>query len=72
MAREKIDISIRLQRQEKKILELTDQLNAAKDEYEKLLIEQKEAEKQKLLEAYEKSRRSLDEVIDFLKGKADI
>ena len=26
MAREKIDISIRLQRQEKKILELTDQL----------------------------------------------
>ncbi len=72
MAREKIDISIRLQRQEKKILELTDQLNAAKDEYEKLLIEQKEAEKEKLLEAYEKSRRSLDEVIDFLKGKADI
>ena len=72
MAREKIDISIRLQRQEKKILELTYQLNAAKDEYEKLLIEQKEAEKEKLLEAYEKSRRSLDEVIDFLKGKADI
>lgn len=72
MAREKIDISIRLQRQKKKILELTDQLNAAKDEYEKLLIEQKEAEKEKLLEAYEKSRRSLDEVIDFLKGKADI
>ena len=72
MAREKIDISIRLQRQEKKILELTDQLNAAKDEYEKLLIEQKEAEKEKLLEAYEKSRRSLDEVIDFLKGKPDI
>ena len=52
MARKKIDISIRLQRQEKKILELTDQLNAAKDEYEKLLIEQKEAEKEKLLEAY--------------------
>ena len=72
MAREKIDISIRLQRQKKKILELSDQLNAAKDEYEKLLIEQKEAEKEKLLEAYEKSRRSLDEVIDFLKGKADI
>ena len=72
MARKKVDISIRLQRQEKKILELTDQLNAAKDEYEKLLIEQKEAEKEKLLEAYEKSRRSLDEVIDFLKGKADI
>ena len=72
MARKKIDISIRLQRQEKKILELTDQLNAAKDEYEKLLIEEKEAEKEKLLEAYEKSRRSLDEVIDFLKGKADI
>lgn len=60
MARKKIDINIRLQRQEKNILELTDQLNVAKDEYEKLQ------------EAYEKSRRSFDEVMDFLKGKADI
>ena len=37
-----------------------------------LLKEQKEDDKKKLFEAYRKSKRSLDEVIDFMKGKADI
>lgn len=31
-----------------------------------------DSHKKKLFEAYEKSKRSLDEVIDFMKGKADI
>ena len=34
--------------------------------------EKKEADKKKLFAAYSKSKRSLDEVLDFLKGKADI
>ena len=42
MARGKLDINVRLERQEKKILKLTAELEAAKDEYEKLLQEQKE------------------------------
>ena len=37
-----------------------------------LLKEQKEDDKKKLFEAYRKSKRSLDEVIDFMKGRADI
>ena len=72
MARKPLDIKVRLERQEKKILKLTTELEAAKDEYEKLLQEQKEADKKKLFEAYQKSKRSLEEVIDFMKGKADL
>ena len=72
MARKALDIKIRLERQEKKILQLTKQLEEAKDQYEVLLEEQMEEDKKKLFEAYKKSKRSLDEVIDFMKGKADI
>ncbi len=72
MARGKLDINVRLERQEKKILKLTAELETAKDEYDNLLEEKKEADKEKLFEAYAKSRRSLEEVIDFMKGKADL
>ena len=72
MARKALDIKIRMERQEKKIIQLTKQLEEAKEQYEALIEEQKEEDKKKLFEAYKKSKRSLDEVIDFMKGKADI
>lgn len=72
MARKQLDVKIRLERQEKKILKLSAELEEAKNVYEKLLEEQKEEDRKKLFEAYKKSKRSLDEVIDFMKGKADI
>lgn len=72
MARKALDIKIRMERQEKKIIQLTKQLEEAKDQYEALLEEQKEEDKKKLFEAYKKSKRSFDEVIDFMKGKADV
>jgi ElaB/YqjD/DUF883 family membrane-anchored ribosome-binding protein len=72
MARKALDINIRIERQEKKILKLKKELEEAQDEYEKLLQEKAEADKEKLFEAYKKSRRSLDEIIDFMKGKADL
>lgn len=72
MARRKLDIKIRLERQEKKILKLRSELEKAQDEYEELLKEQKEEDKKKLFAAYERSKRDLDEIIDFMKGKADI
>lgn len=67
-----MDIKIRIERQEKKILQLTEELEEAKKEYEKLLEVQEEEDMKKLVEAYKKSKRSLDEVIDYMKGKADI
>ena len=72
MARKPMDIKIRIERQEKKILRLTEELEEAKKEYEKLLEVQKEEDMKKIVEAYKKSKRSLDEVIDYMKGKADI
>ena len=72
MARKALDVRIRIERQEKKILKLKQELEEAQDEYEKLLQEKAEADREKLFEAYKKSRRSLDEIIDFMKGKADL
>ena len=72
MARAKMDIDIRIERQENKILSLKHKLEEAQKEYDNLIEEKKEADKNKLFEAYSKSKRSLDEVVDFLKGKADI
>ncbi len=72
MARKPMDIKIRIERQEKKILRLTEELEEAKKEYEKLLEVQEEEDMKKLVEAYKKSKRSLDEVIDYMKGKADV
>ena len=72
MARKALDIGIRLERQEKKILKLRQELEEAQDLYEKLLDEKAEADKEKLFEAYKKSKRSLDEIVDFMKGRADL
>lgn len=72
MARKALDIGIRLERQEKKILKLRQELEEAQDLYEKLLEEKAEADRKKLFEAYKKSKRSLDEIVGFMKGKADI
>ncbi len=72
MARKPMDIKVRLERQEKKILKLSEELEEAKDVYEKLLEEQKEEDQKKLFEAYKKSKRSLEEVLEYMKGKADI
>ena len=72
MARKQMDIRKRMERQEKKILNLTDELEQAKEDYEKMRDELKEQEKAEIFEAYQKSRRSYEEVIDFLKGKAGI
>ena len=72
MARKALDIGIRIERQEKKIFKLKQSLEEAQDEYEKLLQEKAEADKAKLFEAYKRSRRSLDEIVDFMKGKADL
>ena len=67
-----IDIDKQIEQQEKKILKLKRQLEDAQEQYQRLVEEKKEADKKKLFAAYQKSKRSLDEVIDFLKGKADI
>jgi hypothetical protein len=67
-----IDIDKQIEHQEKKILKLKKQLEDAQKQHQRLIEEKKETDKKKLFAAYQKSRRSLDEVIDFLRVKADI
>ena len=72
MARGKIDLTTRLKRQEKKILKMSEELEQAKEEYKILQEEKKKEDIKKITETYFKSKRTLNEVLDFLKGKADI
>jgi len=72
MARQPMDVRKRIERQKGKILKLTAELEQAQEEYEKLQEELKAQEQKEIFEAFEKSKRSYDEVIEFLKGKADI
>jgi cystathionine beta-lyase family protein involved in aluminum resistance len=67
-----VDIDAKIEQQEQKILKLKAQLEDAQVEYDKLVEKKKEADMKKILDAYAKSKRSMEEVIDFLKGKADI
>ena len=72
MARRKQDINSRIEYQEQKILKMTKDLEEAKEEYEGLMEEKREEDKKMLFEAFERSKRSMDEVLAFLKGKPDI
>lgn len=72
MARKEMDIHIRIKRQEDKILQLTHQLEEEKEKYSELQKELEEAVKQELYQAFRKSKRNYEEVLEFLKGKADI
>ncbi len=67
-----VGIDAKIEQQEQKILKLKAQLEDAQVEYDKLVEKKKEADMKKILDAYTKSKRSMEEVIDFLKGKADI
>lgn len=72
MARGKSDIKTRLERQEKKILKMAEQLEREKEIYKQLQKEERQEAVKKITEAFLKSRRSEEEVLDFLKGKAEI
>ena len=72
MARGQIDVNIRLDRQEKKILKMREDLEKAQEEYEELVREKEKKEKEVLYKAYKKGKRSLQEILDFIKGKADL
>ena len=72
MSRGPLNITARIEKQEKKILQLTKELESAKDEYQKLIEEKEEEDRKALFDAFKQSKRSLDEVLEFMKGKADI
>lgn len=72
MARRKADIKIRLKRQEEKIIKMTEQLEKEKETCKQLQEEERQEAVKKITDAFLKSKRTVDEVLDFLKGKADL
>ena len=72
MARGKADIKTRLKRQEEKILRMSEQLEKEKETYKQLQEEERREAVKKITEVFLKSKRSVDEVLDFMKGKADL
>ena len=72
MARQPMDIRKRIERQEGRILKLTGELEKSKEEYDIMQKELEEQEKKEIFEAYKRSKKNYVEVIEFLKGKADI
>lgn len=64
-----VDIDAKIEQQEQKILKLQEQLEEAQNEYDRLVEKKNEADMKKILGAYAKSKRSMEEVIDFLKGE---
>lgn len=56
MTRGQIDVNIRLDRQEKKILKMREDLEKAQEEYEELVREKEEKEKEALYKAYKKGK----------------
>ena len=67
-----VDIVAKIEQQEQKILKLKAQLEETQVEHDKLVEKKNEADMKTILSAYAKSKRSMEGVIDFLKGKADI
>jgi septal ring factor EnvC (AmiA/AmiB activator) len=72
MARKPLDIKARIERQENKILRLMKQLDEAKEGHRRLVEEKKKLDEELAIDAYLKSGKSLDKVLGFLNGKADI
>ena len=72
MARGKADIKTRLAKQEKKILKMAEALEAEKEIYKQLQEEERQEAIKEITEAFLKSKRSLKEVLDFLKGRSEI
>lgn len=72
MARKALDIETRMKRKENKILQLKKELDAEQEEYKQLEQEYKEEQRRKLFEAFEHSRHSYEEIMEFLNGKADV
>ena len=54
------------------VSKMSEDLEWAKEDYKLLQEEKKKDDIKKITEAYFKSMRTLDEVLNFLKGKVDI
>ncbi|MBP5413885.1 MAG: ErpK protein [Lachnospiraceae bacterium] len=70
-ARRTKTIDDRIKKAEEAVIRTKEKYDAALEELNLLVKKKKEMESKELMKAFEKSDRSLEEVLEFLGGKAD-
>lgn len=71
MARRKIPIDEKIERQKEVVSKVKDRYDAALDEPERLMHKRDELRKKELMDAFVKSSRRYDEIMDFLKNEEE-
>ena len=66
MARARITIEEKIERQKEVVSKIKDKYDAALDELDRLMQKRNELRRKELLEAFEKSERTYDEIMEFL------
>ena len=70
MAGRKVSLEEKIKRQEEAVFRAKEKYDAEVEKLDGLLIKQREIESKELIKAFEKSDRSLKEIIEFMLGKA--
>ena len=68
MARGRITIEEKIERQKEVVSKIKDKYDEALDELERLMQKRNELRRKELLEAFEKSSRTYDEIMQFLQN----
>lgn len=68
MARVRITIEEKIERQKEVVSKIKDKYDEALDELERLMQKRNELRRKELLEAFEKSSRTYDEIMQFLQN----
>jgi formiminotetrahydrofolate cyclodeaminase len=68
MARKRVTIEEKIERQKEVVSRIKDKYDAALDELERLMQKREELQRKELLDAFVKSERTYEEIMEFLKG----
>ena len=71
MARTRVTIEEKIEKQKEAVSKAKDKYEAALNELEKLMSRRDEMRRKELMEAFMKSDRTYDEIMDFLAGDKD-
>ena len=71
MARTRVTIEEKIERQKEAVSKAKDKYEAALNELEKLMSRRDEMRRKELMEAFMKSDRTYDEIMEFLAGDKD-
>lgn len=71
MARRKVTIDDKIAQAESVVIKTKEKYDAALENLNRLIKKKRELEGKELMQAYEKSNRSLEEVLEFLSGSSE-